>query len=393
MMKRIVIIVIGILFLVVGALWLVGFRQPSSPSAPPRLTEVEQSQPGESAAAQEGENVPAQASEPVPAVSVIAENLTIPWEVLFLPDGEMLVTQRPGSVVLLRSGRELSVPGIQSVGEGGLLGAVLHPDFAQNQLLYLYETTEDVSGLKNRIVRYRLTENALELEQVIFDDIPGARYHDGGRIAFGPDGFLYVAVGDATREAEAQNPDSLEGTILRLTAEGETAPGNPFGDSPVYSYGHRNPQGLTWDSAGNLWSTERPCSGVASGFDELNLIEPGGNYGWPESQGDTVAPGTIAPVRHSTASVTWAPASAAYLDGSVYFAGLRGQTLYEAVVEGGEVKAFHEHLVGEYGRLRTVTVGPDGLLYVTTSNRDGRGSAPAPNDDRIIRVDPAQLSR
>jgi glucose/arabinose dehydrogenase len=324
----------------------------------------------------------------------VAENLTIPWEVVFLPDGELLVTERPGQLRLLKSGVELSVPDVESTGEGGLLGATLHPDFVTNNWLYVYKTTEDGLGLRNRIVRYVLRDNTLTRDRVIIDDVPGAMYHDGGRITFGPDGYLYVTVGDALERNEAANPDSLEGTLLRLTAEGEPAPGNPFGTA-VYSYGHRNAQGLAWDNDGRLWSSEHGRSVGGSGFDEINLIQPGGNYGWPDSQGDTVAAGTIAPARHSTADVTWAPGGLAYHDGSLYMPGLRGQTLYEAVLEGDEIVAWHEHFVGEYGRLRTVVVGPDGLLYLTTSNRDGRlqGEQPAATDDRIIRINPTKLSR
>jgi glucose/arabinose dehydrogenase len=328
----------------------------------------------------------------IPLATIVAENLNIPWEVLFLPDGEILVTERPGKVVLLRSGREIEVPGIQHIGEGGLLGAALPPDFATNRVLYLYQTTADGDELTNQIVRYRLIDGELTFDQVIIDDLPGARFHDGGRIAFGPDGYLYATVGDALRPNEAANPNSLEGTIIRLTADGAPAPGNPFGTA-VYSYGHRNAQGLTWDGAGNFWSTEHGRSGLRSGFDEVNLITAGANYGWPESEGDAVAAGTEGPRRHSGPDVTWAPAGAAYLDGSLYFTGLRGETLYEAVLDGTKIVSWYEHLVREYGRLRTVTVGPDNMLYVTTSNRDGRGDAPAPNDDLLLRINPTKLNR
>jgi glucose/arabinose dehydrogenase len=330
----------------------------------------------------------------VPRVEVIGENLTIPWEVVFLPDGEILVTERPGRVLLLKAGIGLAVPDVQSTGEGGLLGAVLHPDFEANNYLYLYQTTEDGLGLKNRIVRYILRNNTITLDRVIADNLPGARFHDGGRIAFGPDGYLYVTVGDALRPSEAQDENTLEGTLLRMTDAGEPAPGNPFG-SLVYSYGHRNAQGLAWDEAGNLWSSEHGRSVGGSGFDEINLITPGSNYGWPDSQGDTVAAGTVAPARHSTADVTWAPGGLAYFAGSLYMPGLRGETLYEAVLDGTEIVAWHEHLVGEYNRLRTVVVGPDNLLYLTTSNRDGRlqGEEPIDTDDRIIRINPAKLTR
>ena len=325
------------------------------------------------------------------ALEVIAEGLTVPWEVLFLPDGEILVTERPGRVVLLPSGQIFEVEAVSSTGEGGLLGAALHPDFASNNWLYLYQTTEDGLGLKNKVVRYVLDEESLTLDRIIFDDIPGARFHDGGRIVFGPDGYLYVTVGDALDASEASNPGSLEGTLMRLTDEGEPALGNPF-DTEVYSYGHRNAQGLAWDSDGNLWSSEHGRSVGGSGFDEINLITSGSDYGWPDSEGDSVAVGTVGPARHSTADVTWAPGGLAYLDGSLYMPGLRGEALYEAVLEGTDIVGWHEHLVGEYGRLRTVVVGPDDYIYLTTSNQDGRGE-PVTSDDRLIRLNPKQFVR
>ena len=331
-------------------------------------------------------------SSGAPRAEVIAENLTVPWEVLFLPDGELLVTERPGRVLLLKAGVELEIENISDSGEGGLLGAALHPDFAKNNFVYLYQTTKDGVSTKNQVVRYVLANDSLDQATVILDDLPGALYHDGGRITFGPDGYLYVTVGDALDPESAQNPNTLNGTLLRVTDGGEPAPGNPFG-SLVYSYGHRNAQGITWDEAGNLWSSEHGRSVGGSGFDEINLIQASGNYGWPESQGDDVSPGTIAPVRHSTAEVTWAPGDLQYLDGSLYMPGLKGETLYEAVLEGTTITAWYEHFVGEYGRLRTVQVGPDGLLYVLTSNRDGRGDTRAQTDDRIIRVNPKALSR
>lgn len=322
-------------------------------------------------------------------VAVVAEHLTIPWGVAFLPDGSMLVTERSGTLVHLNSGRTYPVDGVAHVGEGGLLGIAPHPAFAENRYIYLYHTTRDDRGLLNRVVRYTYEDDTLSFDRIIIDDLPGARYHDGGRIAFGPDGMLYITVGDAGNEDAAQNIDSLAGSILRLTPDGAVPEDNPY-ENAIWSYGHRNPQGLTWDASGRLWSTEHGRSGIRSGFDEINLIEAGANYGWPESQGDTVRSGTVAPAFHSGAEVTWAPASAAYYDGSVYFGGLRGETLYEAVIEGDDVIELRTHLVGEYGRIRTVTLGPDNYLYLTTSNRDGRGD-PAPSDDRIIRVDADQL--
>lgn len=333
------------------------------------------------------ENTTAEVATEPPRHQVIAENLTIPWEILFLPDGEILITERPGRLVLLNSNTTIEVPGIQHVGEGGLLGAALHPNFERNRYLYLYQTTETDNGLANRIVRYQLDDSKLTFDRIILDNLPGARYHDGGRLAFGPDGYLYATVGDALRPAEAQNPDSLEGTIIRLTESGQPAPGNPF-DSYVYSYGHRNAQGLAWDSQGNLWSSEHGRSVGGSGFDEINRIAPGGNYGWPDSQGDEVAKGTIAPTRHSTADVTWAPADIAYLDSRLFIPGLRGETLYVAALTNGNITGWLQAFVGDFGRLRTIAVGPDGLLYLLTSNQDGRGT-PGTGDDKLIRINPA----
>lgn len=368
---------IAIIALLGVAVWLYQNHSLSSPAEPPlyRESTMATDTPPEDLA---------------PAVAVIGENLNIPWEIVFLPDGELLVTERPGTLVLLKAGERIPIAGVEAVGEGGLLGAALHPNFATNQYLYLYQTAQSERGLQNRIVRYLLTDGTLTFDRTILNNLPGARYHDGGRLAFGPDGYLYATVGDALRPNEAQNPNNLEGTIIRITDEGEPAPGNPF-ESAVYSYGHRNPQGLAWDAQGQLWSSEHGRSVGGSGFDELNLISVGQNYGWPDSQGDDVAQNTTPPIRHSTASVTWAPGGLAYYDGRLFMPGLRGETLYEAVLADGQIINWREHFVGTYGRLRTVQVGPDGMLYLLTSNRDGRANEVQPTDDRLIRVDPRQL--
>lgn len=324
-----------------------------------------------------------------PRVEIVAEGLSIPWEILFLPDGELLVTERDGRVILLKQEVEIPITGVKHVGEGGLLGATLHPDFSDNHFVYFYQTTEIESGLINRVNRYKLLNNELIFDRTIVDNLPGANYHDGGRIKFGPDGFLYVTLGDAGNENLAQNIENLAGSILRYTAEGEIPRDNSFGNA-IYSYGHRNPQGLAWDEAGNLWSTEHGRSGARSGFDELNLIIKDHNYGWPVVEGDTTTAGADSPIRHSGSDTTWAPGGLAYLDGNLYIPGLRGETLYKASLAGEEVMKWEEYFVEEYGRLRTVVVGPDNLLYVTTSNRDGRGN-PAENDDLIIRINPKLL--
>lgn len=324
-------------------------------------------------------------------VTVIAEDLEVPWALAFLPDGSMLVTERPGRVRIidkngnLDSPPILELPVVQKIqGEGGLHGITIHPEFEQNKFVYLYYTYENQGNQSlNRVVRYTLDGKKLLGEKMIVDRIPGAIFHDGGRIKFGPDNLLYITTGDAQEPSLAQDRKSLAGKILRVTPDGKPAPGNPFGDL-IYSYGHRNPQGITWDESGNLWETEHGSSET----DELNAIEIGKNYGWPEVRGDQTRNGFEPPVVHS-GSDTWAPGGAAYLNGSIYFTGLRGESLYQAVLSEGSAE-IKSHFEGEFGRLRDVVVGPDGLLYVTTSNKDGRGS-PRDDDDKVLKINPQKL--
>ncbi len=319
----------------------------------------------------------------VPGMSVIAKGLEVPWSMVFLPDGSMLVTERPGRVrFVTKDGNLLSKPlltlnVVQKIqGEGGLHGVTIHPDFEKNNFVYLYYTYENQGNKSlNRVARYTLQQNSLTDEKIIVNKIPGALFHDGGRIKFGPDKNLYITTGDAQEPSLAQDINSLAGKILRITDEGKVE---------VYSYGHRNPQGIAWDDRGRLWETEHGETAT----DELNLIESGKNYGWPIVKGDETKDGFVSPIVHS-GSDTWAPGGAAYLDGSVYFAGLRGQALYEAKLSGNTAK-INIHLDHELGRLRDVIAGPDKMLYVTTSNRDGRG-IPTAGDDKIIRINPAYL--
>jgi glucose/arabinose dehydrogenase len=322
---------------------------------------------------------------------VIADHLQIPWAIAFLPSGELLVTERPGT--LLRIGADLkrhTIQGVRHVGEGGLLGITLHPDFDDNHWLYLYLTTTLNGATVNRVERYRYENDQLTDRTDILTGIPGAIYHDGGALAFGPDGYLYVTTGDATVSTSAQDTSSLAGKILRIRDDGSLPSDNPFGNA-VYSYGHRNVQGIAWDERGQLWSTEHGRSGITSGYDELNRIEKGKNYGWPELEGQETREGMVTPVLHSGPTTTWAPASATFFRGSIFFGGLRGEALYEAVLsEGGSPPILKTHLKGTFGRIRAVAVGPDGMLYLTTSNTDGRGSAIA-SDDRIIKIDPRSL--
>lgn len=386
-----------ILALVFLTLWSLGFihlGEDAVDSEGGARTETESETGTENQEAEiETEATRSEVLQDLPQETVMAENLTVPWDIAFLPDGTMLVTERPGRVVHIERDAVYPVDGVEHAGEGGLLGITLHPDFEANRFVYLYQTTAASGGLENRVVRYMYTDavgtDAFTFDRVIIDGIPGASYHDGGRIAFGPDGYLYITTGDAGEPDLAQDTNSLAGKILRVTDTGEVPDENPF-QNPVYSYGHRNPQGLAWDNAGRLFSTEHGRSGIRSGYDEINQIEMGANYGWPESEGDTVREGTTGPLRHSGAFTTWAPASARFHSGSLFFGGLRGEALYEAVLEGEAVTEVRTHLEGEYGRIRTVTVGPDGALYITTSNRDGRGR-PEAGDDRIIRLNPLQF--
>lgn len=317
--------------------------------------------------------------------AVVAENLEIPWEVAFLPNGDVFVTERAGRLVRIsaQDKKVYTIQGVIHIGEGGLLGLVLHPKHTENSYIYLYLTTRDGGTIKNRVERYKLQNDNLTDRTIILDNIPGGSIHDGGRIAFGLDGYLYITTGETGQPNLSQDTRSLAGKILRIKDDGSIPTDNPFNNA-VYSYGHRNSQGLAWDDNGQLWATEHGRSGVASGFDELNVIQKGKNYGWPTIEGDKKQTGMEAPVIHSGSDTTWAPAGAVYLNDSIFFAGLRGQALYEYKISE---KRLVTHFKGEYGRLRAVALGPDGYLYVTTSNRDGRGSAKQ-NDDKILKINP-----
>lgn len=324
--------------------------------------------------------------------------LSVPWEVTFLPDETLLVTERSGQLLHIRADSEQRIPiaGVRHVGEGGLLGLALHPSYSENGWLYLYLTTQTDTGLTNRVERYTYDEQAGSLSDrmVIIENIPGSRNHDGGRIAFGPDNHLYITTGDGEKADLAQDTNSLAGKVLRVSHTGAAIADNPFGNQ-VYSYGHRNPQGLAWDEKGRLWLSEHGPSGTNTGNDEINLIVKGGNYGWPEVQGDQKREGMIPPVLHSGTADTWAPADIAVKNGRVYFTGLRAEALFTAQISedtgGVSLKNLTAHYRSEFGRLRAVTFGPDELLYLTTSNTDGRGTAAA-DDDRIITLSPELLT-
>lgn len=313
-------------------------------------------------------------------VEVLATGLSVPWAVAFLPDGDALVTERTtGRILRLdpdRPGQLIEVQRIpvDPAGEGGLLGIAVSPDYERDGLVYVYYTTDT----DNRIARFRLGGEP----EPILTGIPSAGNHNGGRLVFGPDGYLYVGTGDAGVRERSQDLDSLAGKILRITPDGQPAPGNPFG-TRVWAYGLRNVQGLAFDADGRLWATEFG----QNAFDEINLIEPGGNYGWPVVEGPT------ADARYRDPVAAWPPAEAscsgaAVVGTTLVAACLRGQRLWLLELDGdrlsGEPRAM---FTGEYGRLREAVVAPDGSLWLTTSNWDGRlPGGPGPDDDRILRV-------
>ncbi|MDA1316754.1 MAG: PQQ-dependent sugar dehydrogenase [bacterium] len=325
-------------------------------------------------------------------IEVLLTDLSIPWEILYLADDDYLITERSGNLVRYTKSNDATVripiEGVKQSGEGGLLGAALHPNFSSNHYIYLYVTSKGEDTDINRVERhiFDLETNTLSEKRVILDSIPGAIYHDGGRITFGPDGNLYITTGDATYEDTAQDKDSLSGKILRIKDDGSIPADNPFGNE-VYSYGHRNPQGLAWDSKGQLFSSEHGPSGAQTGHDEVNMIEKGGNYGWPDSVGDTVLPNTIAPYIHSGSDDTWAAGGLDYTNGSFFFAGLRAERIYKLTPQADTMPELTEFLGGTYGRLRTIKLLPDGYFYILTSNTDGRGN-PKAEDDQVLKVHP-----
>jgi aldose sugar dehydrogenase len=300
-------------------------------------------------------------------VEVVAEGLEVPWEIAWLPDGRALITERPGRIRMLDGTLVAEVP-VSALGEGGLMGLALDPEFESQPFVYLYFTTAD--GLQ--LERWRFEDDRLTREASLIDGvIEAGPIHDSGRIAFGPDRALYVATGDAGNPDLAQDPDSLNGKYLRLTDYhgGAVAP-------EIVSLGHRNPQGFDWQpDTGRLFSTEHG----PAGFDEINEIREGENYGWPAVTGSDHGDFT-APLKVYEDSV--APSGATFWRGEFWFATLRGESLRHVELDDGSEDVL---LDGEYGRLRTVRVGPDDALYVLTSNRDGRGS-PEEGDDRVLRV-------
>jgi glucose/arabinose dehydrogenase len=334
-------------------------------------------------AATSGSSSPAPSSARARArvAGVVATGLDVPWGIAFLPDGSALVSERDSAriVHVTRDGDVSTVGTVQGVdgsGEGGLLGIALSPAYATDRTLFAYFT----AGPENVIARMTYDGSGLADQRRIFGGIPSGPIHNGGRIAFGPDGFLYVGTGEAGRGTPAQDPNDLGGKILRITPEGAPAPGNPTPGSPVWTLGHRNVQGLAWDARGRMWASEFG----QNTWDELNRIVPGGNYGWPVVEGRSGDDRFRNPVRQWHTDVA-SPSGIAIADGSVFMASLRGERLWQIpLLQHGTGKP-RALLTGRYGRLRAVAVAPDGSLWVLTNNTDGRGS-PRPGDDRIVRL-------
>jgi glucose/arabinose dehydrogenase len=321
-----------------------------------------------------------------PRVETVATDLEVPWDIDFLPDGRALVTERPGRVRLLDAdGRLRDEPvariEVSARGEGGLLGLRLDPRFEDNRFVYVYYTTED--GM--RLARHRFVDGRLPEDAVLLDDIRAGIIHDSGRIGFGPDDQLYVATGDAGQEQLAQDPDSLNGKFLRLTPEQYRGDG---GDPQIVSLGHRNPQGLDWQpGTDRLVATEHG----PTGDDEINEIREDENYGWPlvtgEDHGRFTAPLVVYEDTIAPSGATFVTQRGSAWTGDYLVAALRGRQLRRVTFDGDRVTGNEALFEGRFGRLRTVVEGPDGALYVLTSNRDGRGD-PIPEDDRILRIVP-----
>lgn len=334
-------------------------------------------------------------------VEEVVTGLEVPWGIAFLPDNAMLVTERPGRIRLVRNGKlrsqSIATINVSDRGEGGLLGIATHPNFAKNRFFYLYFTASISGGSVNRVERWQLSVDGVKAtrDRIILDNIPVARFHNGGRIRFGPDGMLYIGTGDARDPDLSQDVNSLAGKILRITPDGQVPADNPFPGNPMYITGIRNTQGFDWVNPSTLWVSDHGPSGELgrSGHDEVSVAQAGDNLGWPTTYRCESKPGLVPP------TITWRQAlppggAAVYTGdaipewkGSFMVAALRAEQLQRIVIDprSGQLQQHEIYLQGQQGRLREAVMGPDGNLYVTTSNCDGRGSCPAKRD-KILRI-------
>lgn len=318
-------------------------------------------------------------------IQVVAQNLEVPWAIDFADDGRIFFTERAGRIRIIENGTLLSEPAayinVEQRMESGLLGLALHPDFAQNHKLYIYYTYGNETNVVNKVVMLTEKDNKIIDSKTILDGIPAADRNDGGRIKFGPDGKLYIATGDAKQPELAQNANSLAGKILRINDDGTVPDDNPFPGSPVYSYGHRNVQGLAWDlDTGAMYASEHG----ETGNDEINLIKPGENYGWPIEECDAVRfekPIKCFNPAIAPGGIVIPKSDALGYKGDIIMASLKGAHVRQIDLQTGE----SNNILTGFGRIRDVAEAPDGSLYVLTSNRDGR-AIPDAGDDKILRV-------
>ena len=341
-------------------------------------------------------------------VETVVGNLQVPWSIVWAPDGRMFFTERPGRVRVSENGKLkpeplFTVPDVEPKGESGLMSIVLHPQFAANHLLYLSYAYNGGNGQRVRVARYRETPTGFADRKVIVDDIPAAYLHAGCRLRFGPDGKLYITTGDATERELAQQLNSLAGKTLRLNDDGTVPNDNPFvgqanARPEIWTYGNRNSQGIDFQPGTNLlFETEHGPSGFdgPGGGDEVNILERGKNYGWPVIHHRATQAGMESPLLEYTPAC--APASGMFYRGSAFpnfrnnffFGCLVGTRIIRVVLDGRRVVSQENLLEKKYGRIRDIAEGPDGFIYFSTSNRDGRGS-PASDDDRILRLIPAK---
>ncbi len=337
-------------------------------------------------------------------VEPFTSGLSVPWSLVFTSPTRLLVTERPGRIRVVKNGQLKpepikTFPEVSTESEEGLMGMTLDPDYANNHYIYICVAYENGSKAADKVVRLTDHDGKLDEDFIVIDAIPAARFHAGCRIRFGADNKLYISTGDATDKKTAQDLTSLGGKILRINADGSIPSDNPFPNSPVYSYGHRNPQGFDWHPiSGTLVETEHGPSGNdgPGGGDEVNIITKGQNYGWPLVSHTKTKTGTMAPLLVFTPAV--APASGMFYHGSVFpqltntflFGLLKGEGIMQVVFDQQQpdkVLSYQKLLGVEVGRVRDIVEGPDGLIYFTTSNQDGRGK-PRNGDDHIYRMVP-----